>query len=158
MNAIGTQLRDPINSGLTRWRMGVSYGRRPVSKGRFKRSEFLIPNVRISGYVNTESIWSLQTYVCLKKNQSTPLCYLDFRAFFSCVFVFAICSLLSHLNVLTFVHPDWGMLRRSRRVLIFLYTLRRAALVSRTTTTYHIQQLCPMKDCNGKRESVIRTT
>ena len=23
MNAIGTQLRDPINSGLTRWRMGV---------------------------------------------------------------------------------------------------------------------------------------
>ena len=28
MNAIGTQLRDPINSGLTRWRMAVSYGRR----------------------------------------------------------------------------------------------------------------------------------
>ena len=24
MNAIGTQLRDPINSGLTRWRMAVS--------------------------------------------------------------------------------------------------------------------------------------
>ena len=23
MNAIGTQLRDPINSGLTRWRMAV---------------------------------------------------------------------------------------------------------------------------------------
>ena len=69
-------------------------GRNPVSKGRFKRSEFLIQNVRISGYVNTESTWSLQTYVCLKKNQITPLCYLDFRAFFSCVFlVFAICSL-----------------------------------------------------------------
>ena len=30
-------------------------------KGRFKRSEFLFQNVRISGYVNTESIWSLQT-------------------------------------------------------------------------------------------------
>ena len=37
MNAIGTQLRDPINSGLTRWRMAVSYmdaaaelGRNPV--------------------------------------------------------------------------------------------------------------------------------
>ena len=40
MNATGTQLRDPINSGLTRWRsMAVSYmdaaaelGRNPVSK------------------------------------------------------------------------------------------------------------------------------
>ena len=38
VNAIGTQLRDPINSGLIRWRMAVSYGRRaelgrnPVSK------------------------------------------------------------------------------------------------------------------------------
>ena len=27
VNAIGTQLRDPMNSGLTRWRMAVSYGR-----------------------------------------------------------------------------------------------------------------------------------
>ena len=39
MNAIGTQLRDPINTGLTRWRMAVSLmdaaaelGRNPVSK------------------------------------------------------------------------------------------------------------------------------
>ena len=39
MNAIGTQLRDPINSGLTPWRMAVSemdaaaeLGRNPVSK------------------------------------------------------------------------------------------------------------------------------
>ena len=39
MNAIGTQLRDPIISGLTRWRMAVSFmdaaaelGRNPVSK------------------------------------------------------------------------------------------------------------------------------
>ena len=41
MNAIGTQLRDPINSGLTRWRMAVIYevmdavaelGRNPVCK------------------------------------------------------------------------------------------------------------------------------
>ena len=39
VNAIGTQLRDPINSGLTRWRMAVSkmdaaaeLGRNPVSK------------------------------------------------------------------------------------------------------------------------------
>ena len=33
-----------------------------------------------------------------------------------------ICSLfLSHLNVLTFFPPDWGMLRRSRRVLIFIF-------------------------------------
>ena len=39
MNAIGTQLRYPINSGLTRWRMAVSQmdaaaelGRNPVSK------------------------------------------------------------------------------------------------------------------------------
>ena len=43
MNAIGTQLRDPINSGLTRWRMAVSYmdaaaelGRNPVSKHQFQ--------------------------------------------------------------------------------------------------------------------------
>ena len=33
---------------------------------------------------------------------------------------FCICSLYSHLNVLTFPSPDWGMLRRSRRILIFL--------------------------------------
>ena len=32
----------------------------------------------------------------------------------------SICSLWSHLNVLTVFPPDWGMLRRSRRVLIFL--------------------------------------
>ena len=34
MNAIGTQLRDPINSGLTPWRMDatVELGRNPVSK------------------------------------------------------------------------------------------------------------------------------
>ena len=41
MNAIGTQLRDPINSGLTRWRIAVKYKlmdaatvleRNPVSK------------------------------------------------------------------------------------------------------------------------------
>ena len=33
---------------------------------------------------------------------------------------FCICSLRSHLNVLTFLPPDWGMLRRSRCVLILL--------------------------------------
>ena len=39
MNVIDTQWRDPINSGLTRWRMAVSLmdaaaelGRNPVSK------------------------------------------------------------------------------------------------------------------------------
>ena len=32
---------------------------------------------------------------------------------------FCICSLWSHLNVLTFPPPNWGMLRRSRCVLIF---------------------------------------
>ena len=39
MNAIGTHLRDPMNSGLTRWRIAVSHmdaaaelGRNPVSK------------------------------------------------------------------------------------------------------------------------------
>ena len=37
---------------------------------------------------------------------------------------FCICSLWSHLNALTFPPPDWGMLRRSRRVLIFLSTLQ----------------------------------
>ena len=33
---------------------------------------------------------------------------------------FCICSLSSHLNVLTFFPLDWEMLRRSRRVQIFL--------------------------------------
>ena len=43
MNAIGTQLREPINSGLTRWRMAVScmdataeLGRNPVSKSQIQ--------------------------------------------------------------------------------------------------------------------------
>ena len=43
MNAIGTQLRDPINSGLTRWRMVVSkmdaaaeLERNPVSKHQIR--------------------------------------------------------------------------------------------------------------------------
>ena len=35
----------------------------PLTKGRSKRSDFFILNVRISGSVNTESIWSLQTCV-----------------------------------------------------------------------------------------------
>ena len=47
MNAIGTQLRDPINSGLTRWRMAVinklinaaaELGRNPVSKHQIQLS------------------------------------------------------------------------------------------------------------------------
>ena len=33
---------------------------------------------------------------------------------------FCFCSLDPTLNVLTFFPPDWGVLRRSRRVLIFL--------------------------------------
>ena len=33
---------------------------------------------------------------------------------------FCICSPRSNLNVLTFSPPNWGMLRRSRCVLIFL--------------------------------------
>ena len=43
MNAIGTQLPDSINSGLTQWRMAVSYmdaaaelGRNPVSKNQIQ--------------------------------------------------------------------------------------------------------------------------
>ena len=35
---------------------------------------------------------------------------------------FSICSLWSHLNVLTFFPSDWGMLRRSRCVQTFLWT------------------------------------
>ena len=34
---------------------------------------------------------------------------------------FCICSLRSHLKVLTFSPRDWGMLRRSRRVLVFFF-------------------------------------
>ena len=33
---------------------------------------------------------------------------------------FCFCSLCSHLNVLTFSAPNWGMLRRSMRVLVYL--------------------------------------
>ena len=45
MNAIGTQLRDPINSGLPRWRMAglneemgafAELGRNPVSKDQIE--------------------------------------------------------------------------------------------------------------------------
>ena len=45
MNAIGTQLRNPINSGLARWRMAVlnkkmdaaaELGRNPVSKNQIQ--------------------------------------------------------------------------------------------------------------------------
>ena len=43
MNAIGTHLRHPINSGLTRWRVAVSkldaaaeLGRNPVSKHQIR--------------------------------------------------------------------------------------------------------------------------
>ena len=75
------------------WQPRVLLGMVEARSVNVKKTTTTIQNVRISGYVNTESIWSLQTYVCLKKNQSTPLCYLDFRAFFSCIFVFAICSL-----------------------------------------------------------------
>ena len=34
MNVIGTQLRDPMNLGLTRWRMDAAaeFGRNPVSE------------------------------------------------------------------------------------------------------------------------------
>ena len=34
MNAIGTQLRDSINSGLARWRMAVSYMDAAAELGR----------------------------------------------------------------------------------------------------------------------------
>ena len=49
MNAIGTQLRDPINSGLTRWRMGVvnkymdaaaELGRNPVVSKHWIQPEY----------------------------------------------------------------------------------------------------------------------
>ena len=52
---------------------------RPIM-GRSKRSDFFIRNVPISGSVITDLVIA-------------NVCYVDFRAFFSCVFVFAICSL-----------------------------------------------------------------
>ena len=52
-----------------------------ASNRRFKPSDFFIPNVRISGSVNTESMWSLQT------------CVMWTSVRFSRVFVFGICSL-----------------------------------------------------------------
>ena len=38
MNAIGTQLRDPINSGLTRWRIQdiLNIGEAPLNAGDYK--------------------------------------------------------------------------------------------------------------------------
>ena len=38
---------------------------------------------------------------------------------------FCICSLRSHLNVMTFFPSDWGMLRKSRCVLIFFKRAKR---------------------------------
>ena len=41
VNAIGTQLRDPINSGLTQWRMAVGYkwinGRRRGTREEYRK-------------------------------------------------------------------------------------------------------------------------
>ena len=42
MNAIGTQLRDPINSGQTRWRMAVSYVDAAAELGRNSVSKYQI--------------------------------------------------------------------------------------------------------------------
>ena len=48
VNAIGTQLRDPINSGLTRWRMAVlnkaaaELGRNPASKHQIQPELFVV--------------------------------------------------------------------------------------------------------------------
>ena len=38
MNAIGTQLRDPINSGLTRWRMAGLYKKMDAA-GELRRDQ-----------------------------------------------------------------------------------------------------------------------
>ena len=54
VNAIGTQLCDPINSGMARWRMAVSYGgnavteieRKPVSKHQPIRFSLSVENER----------------------------------------------------------------------------------------------------------------
>ena len=49
-------------------------------------------------------------------------CYYHHRATcLNAIKRFCVCSPWSHLNVLTFFPPDWGMLRRSRRVLITKY-------------------------------------
>ena len=42
MNAIGTHLRDPINSGLTRWRMAVSFFDAAAELGRNSASKHQI--------------------------------------------------------------------------------------------------------------------
>ena len=76
MNAIGTHLRDPINSGLTRWRMAVSkldaaaeLGRNPVSKHQVQPEyedgqadagrdaepvsrDQILRHARVQGYIN----------------------------------------------------------------------------------------------------------
>ena len=50
-------------------------------------------------------------------------CYYHRRTRLNAMKTFCICGLSSHLNVLTFFPLDWGMLRRSRCVLIFLQTI-----------------------------------
>ena len=47
-------------------------------------------------------------------------CYLHRGTCLNAMKRFCICSLRSHLNFLTFFPHKWGMLRRSRCVLIFL--------------------------------------
>ena len=49
-----------------------------------------------------------------------PQCYYHRGTRLNAMKRFCICSLSSHLNVLTFFPPDWGLLRRTRRVLIFV--------------------------------------
>ena len=51
-------------------------------------------------------------------------CYYHRRTRLNAMKRFCLCSIQSHLNVLTcFPLPDWGMLRRSRRVQSFIQTL-----------------------------------
>ena len=50
------------------------------------------------------------------------------------------------VNVLTFVHPDWGMLIRSRRVLIFFtHYVEQHSRAELQLRTIYIQQLCPKR-------------
>ena len=47
-------------------------------------------------------------------------CYYHWGTRLNVMKMFCLCSLWSLLNVLTFLPPDWGMLRRSRCAQIFL--------------------------------------
>ena len=153
MIAIGTQMRDPINSGLTRWRMGVlnkqmdavaELGRIPSVSIRFSLSMEMSRLTRdgIAEPVSRDQILRRKrgqgniNFPCSADHEQNWQPYpVDPYSCYMCDHIIGEKPIVilytyinryagtpeSHLNVMTFIIlPDWGLLRRSRCVQIFL--------------------------------------